>query len=169
MISVVLFFRQLVSRLAHASTATNRKIFFLIFLYVLVFIHAFDLEVGGGEPLAEPGLAREGIVGGEAVTDDGGSGDADRFEDDAVPAEAFVVVDLVQFALLIAIGDRVRGNRNVVVVMDEPVGLYPDVASRVARSRNLLELRLLVANNDVDASSGAVGTGCTSDTVGAGL
>ena len=70
-------------------------------------LHTGDLKVGGGEPLAEPGAAGEGVVGSQAITDDGGSGDADGLEGDAVPAVAFVVVGLNQFALLIAVSDRV--------------------------------------------------------------
>ena len=56
-------------------------------------VNPFDYEVGGGEPLAEPGAAREGIVGGEAIANYGGLGDTDRLDDKAIPSEtAFVTV-----------------------------------------------------------------------------
>ena len=64
-------------------------------------LYLADLKIGGGEIQAKPGAAGEGIVGGEAVAEQGGLGDADGAESNEVSAEATVVVGRQNFMYMV--------------------------------------------------------------------
>ena len=140
--------------------------FFYLGFILFWLLHAADFEVGGREPLAEPSLACEGIVGGETVAKGCGLSDTYGLKGDAVPAETFQIVGACNIFIIMLVVNRISA---IFSYSPYPICFFPDITALIARIGNLHEDGSPIINDGIDVCSGAIGTRCAGEAISAGL